>query len=178
MNLQNYLFSLLISSIPTSITAQSNPDITASCAYPAPNTCTFYPSCLERVYHCGDSGYPLAFGNKYCTKTLEYRSLLSPAGQSWSTNAMLCLQEQLVPLLPESANQEKDCHQLERYAMATHANCFVQSGVCSLGLKDWEVIVEIIWPALLSEWRTWVSAVETAEECIGFTKWLALWHLS
>ncbi|KAE8167634.1 hypothetical protein BDV40DRAFT_252435 [Aspergillus tamarii] len=90
---------------------------------------------------------------------------------------MLCLQEQLVPLLSGSTNEQRDCAQLEKDAIATHAGCFVRNGICSLSLQDWEVIVGIIWPALFSDWRTWVSAIETAEECIGFKGWLVLKQL-
>ena len=63
-------------------------------------------------------------------------------------DTMECLQLALVPEAigpPELEKRgEPPCDVLKRKAFGTHAQCYLESGVCRLGLKDLMHIVEII----------------------------------
>ncbi|KAF9891876.1 hypothetical protein FE257_002838 [Aspergillus nanangensis] len=123
----------------------------------------FYTECLEARYNCGPSGYPLDAGYKYCSKALEVQDTLSPAGQTWVTDAMLCLEEKLIPL----ATQEEPgtCAELNDYALSSHPDCYVKSGWCALPLNDWTTILDVVFPFFFSEIHAVKEAFEVAIDC-------------
>ena len=43
------------------------------------NSCDFYPKCLEATSPCGQSGYALGYGNKYCLRFGEDSNLFDAA---------------------------------------------------------------------------------------------------
>lgn len=143
------------------------------CTNPQPNTCTFYSVCLESRYHCGPSGYPLAYGYKYCEEFQEERARLSDAGQEWMVDVMLCLQRKLVPQATGMTNITT-CAELEDYAFSTHPQCYVDSGFCALPPTDWIAVIEIVSLETLFESLDSVAAmVDTAGECVEFYLWVA-----
>jgi len=76
--------------------------VSSSCIDPAANTtCAWYSDCLEAAHPCGSDGYALAYGQHYCNAfSSELASnLLTPHGLVWRDRTLLCLQEELVPLL-------------------------------------------------------------------------------
>lgn len=145
------------------------------CIDPKPNDCSFYPLCLEPRFHCGPSGYPLGYGLKYCTKSREDRNQLSPAGQAWIVQTMLCLQRKLVPFdIVGSAQQNiTTCDALKDYAFGTHPACYIEGGICSLPVSDWEDILNniITIPQLLDP-EVFKNALQTAAGCAEFYLWL------
>lgn len=94
---------------------------------------------------------------------------MSASGQEWITETILCLQEELVPFTNGSS---PSCSELKQYALGTHAGCYVKSGVCTLPVEDWEKILEIVAPALISEPENFKAAFETAGECVLLYIWL------
>ncbi len=42
----------------------------------AAGDCDFYRGCLDRVFPCGESGYALTFGDKYCRRFNNYSAEL------------------------------------------------------------------------------------------------------
>ncbi|EAW09351.1 uncharacterized protein ACLA_035540 [Aspergillus clavatus NRRL 1] len=140
------------------------------CIHPHPNSCNFYAQCLESKYHCGSSGYPIGFGQRFCAKSLIWKPKMSPSGQKWITETMLCLQEQLVPFA--NGSESSSCGELEEYALGTHAGCYVKSGVCTLPIEDWGKILEIVFPALVSDPENFQSAFSTARDCVMLYIWL------
>ena len=46
----------------------------ASCSTPVTRHCGFYSACLERALPCGEQGYALGFGERYCTRSATRRS--------------------------------------------------------------------------------------------------------
>src|SRR5437762_8062672 len=67
------------------------------CSAPIRDTCTFYLDCLEDGnYDCGTAGYPIGYGQYYCEKFNAAKPLLSPQGQQWVSDTMLCLQTALI----------------------------------------------------------------------------------
>jgi hypothetical protein len=74
----------------------------SSCVNPAMNTtCLWYPDCLEAAHPCGLDGYALSYGQHFCNAFSSdlASNLLTRQGQLWRDKTLICLQEQLVPLL-------------------------------------------------------------------------------
>ncbi|KAF7350997.1 hypothetical protein MSAN_01661900 [Mycena sanguinolenta] len=134
------------------------------CIHPPPDNCSFYVDCLEQRYHCGPSGYPLGYGEKYCTKFQTHRATLSANGQTWMLATMQCLQEALVSDAIGALNATTSCAALKDKAFATHANCYVSSGVCKLPFADWHAILEIVDVKTLSD--SW-DASEAMDRVFG-----------
>lgn len=136
------------------------------CSNPVPDSCSFYIECLEdRNYPCGSTGYPEAYGYYYCTTFEAEKPNLSPAGQQWVTNTMLCLQRTLVPEALGESGAVVGCQALWDYAFSTHATCYVESGICLIP-QDWLAIVNTIGIENLYEnWQALLQALETAADC-------------
>jgi hypothetical protein len=143
------------------------------CSNPQPNDCSFYAECVEARYHCGSTGYPLDYGQKYCQKSLDDASLLSTAGQAWATNVMLCLQRHLAPYDLGGNQTFASCTALSDYAFSTHPTCYVQGGLCTLPVTDWETIVFKIVGVntLFDSWDAIKTTIEAAAGCGEFYLW-------
>jgi hypothetical protein len=141
------------------------------CSNPVRGQCSFYEDCLETRYHCGPDDYPLGYGKKYCDKFNAAKGRLSNQGQTWMLDTMECLQLTLVPDAIGSQEVEEHggsaCDVLRRKAFDSHARCYIESGVCALGLKDWTKIVEIIdLKTLFGSWEALKEALEAATGCL------------
>ncbi|KAJ6481845.1 hypothetical protein C8R45DRAFT_1003236 [Mycena sanguinolenta] len=160
------VFTLIFLVFPFIVAAQNSTE----CSDPVPNDCDFYTECLEARYDCGADGYPLAYGYHFCTKFQNSTADLSPAGQLWMTNTMLCLQRALVPEATGAAGAAATCSALETKAFGTHADCYVQSGLCTLPISDWNAIVfEIIGPGTLVDSFDALEATASAGfQCVEF----------
>lgn len=90
--------------------------------------CEFYPKCLESMYNCGTSGYPIGYGFKYCSKFKAHFSEFPTEGQRWIEKTLLCLKRKLRPFLVESIS----CPELYKEAFESHPDCYHQSGFCEL----------------------------------------------
>jgi hypothetical protein len=94
------------------------------------NNCAFYSSCIEPQTDCGEGGYALGYGEKYCTRYL-LDTHFSPAGVAWKTNVMHCLQESLVPLASESP--APTCDTVLNDAFDSHPHCYTEGpSICFL----------------------------------------------
>ncbi|KAH1427959.1 hypothetical protein KXV70_002163 [Aspergillus fumigatus] len=169
-----WAYALLLLASPSPADATSNSErrnvSSEECTHPPLNSCNFYAQYLESRYHCGQSGYPIGFGQKFCEKSLVWRPKMSVSGQEWITKTMLCLQEELVPFT--NGPELQTCSELKQYALSTHAECYVRSGVCTLPIEDWGKILEIVGPALISELENFKSEFETAGDCVKLYIWL------
>lgn len=163
------------------VSASSGPCKTTGPAYPTveactrPNTldCSFYSACLERSTPCGDSGYALGFGEKYCT---AFRSAkLTPTGQKWVERTMLCLQQALVPEVvaagslsspPASAAR---CEEVFDKAFASHPACYTakESSVCFLPPSDVVAVLDTIGIRELLTRRTGAQMTHTVGLCVS-----------
>ena len=128
--------------------APAYPDA-ASCTSPRTLNCAFYSSCIERQTDCGEGGYALGYGEKYCTRYL-LDTHFSPAGMAWRTNVMHCLQESLVPLASESP--PSSCDTILNDAFDSHPRCYTEGpSICFLPPSDaFEVVHDIDGKDLLS----------------------------
>lgn len=133
--------------------------VSSSCVDPSLNTtCLWYPNCLEAAHPCGPDGYALSYGEHYCSAFSNASNVLTRQGQVWRDKTLLCLQEELVPFLNVSisckvtlifypvslqtrTNRKQD---LRSRAFDSHAHCYVASGVCALGVHDWNAIRLIV----------------------------------
>jgi hypothetical protein len=143
----------------------------ASCAQPVELNCAFYAGCLERSIPCGNDGYALAFGEKYCT---AFRSAhLSPAGQKWMGGVMHCLQEELVPELPgrfaQSRADAATCKTTFDTAFASHPRCYAaeDNSICFLPVADLFAITHTIGLEEIFTRRTSSQVLSTAAMCVG-----------
>lgn len=95
--------------------------------------CGFYAQ-VERACPCGDSGYALGYGRKYCRRIMA-EDRLSPLGRQWRAAAVICLQEKLRAALPQTGC---DCRAIRNKAYAAHYSCYAKGAIsiCDLPLED------------------------------------------
>ncbi len=102
-------------------------------------TCDVYQKCFAKTCNCKVSPdeYFIAFGASYCKAFLENPNF-SPEGKKWRDSTLRCLQEAIVPALPNTTGGTCDCGAAKRYALSTHVACYTQqsSSVCSLPGAD------------------------------------------
>jgi len=150
--------------------------VTTDCTNPVPDSCNFYTDCLENKFHCGATGYPLDFGYKYCEKFASVRNQFSNAGSQWLTATMLCLQKSLVATYE---NDGSTCADIESTAVGSHANCYLDGGICDLPPSDWALIFLTVGiGALFGSLEAIVQALETAAGCaVTLVAWLLQNHI-
>lgn len=85
---------------------------------------------MEGAYHCGSNGYPVGYGNKYCSRFLERYDKFSPAGKKWIDQTLVCLKNALKDSLLN--NDKESCTNLKTIAYDSHPKCYVDSGFCKL----------------------------------------------
>ncbi|RPA76036.1 hypothetical protein BJ508DRAFT_417762 [Ascobolus immersus RN42] len=125
-------------------------------------SCAFYKTCLEDKYKCGEKGYPLNYGYKYCKKFADAKSKFSTKGQTWVTNTMKCLQKKLV-----SHTSGSTCTKLEKAAFASHSTCYLSNGVCDLSLGDlWDIFWTVGIGGLFGGIANLKEAAQTAAPCL------------
>jgi hypothetical protein len=110
------------------------------CMNPSEDQCIFYSQCVESDTSCGESGYALNYGEKYCLRFLN-NGEFSSKGRAWRTKTMLCLQQALVPIL-KSNKFPISCEDIEVKAFDTHVGCYTQddASFCWLPSEDWKTI--------------------------------------
>lgn len=99
-----------------------------------PHDCSFYTECLEDKYHCGNDGYPVGYGNKYCSKFLEFFDSFDTKGQEWVEKTLLCLKESLIDHVEDE--EGLTCKNIYDLAFDSHPDCYVNSGFCDIMLHD------------------------------------------
>ncbi len=109
----------------------------------AQNTCEYY-SCVEEQRHCGQKGYLLGFGKKYCLKFEENENYFSDAGKKWTKRVRECLIDNLE--LPLSLS----CKKFKKSQIKSHVPCYIKSGYCELSRKDRFALKKVIYKSM---WR-------------------------
>ena len=106
-------------------------------------SCDFYSSCLEKAHQCGNSGYALNFGEKFCKKFLDLNSdpTMSTLEKQWMKNVRQCLQDAAVPLVYDSS---LTCSEIQTKAFATHPPCYTNGGVICQNPSLWVQLVKVI----------------------------------
>lgn len=111
-----------------------------SCENPPHNQCLFYSQCIEDKKKCGEAGYAINYGQKYCLKFLENSNLSDP-GQKWRDSTLVCLQKKLVQVYKEP--EKYTCEQIKESGFNSHVGCYTQdeASFCNLPLIDFEEIL-------------------------------------
>eukprot|EP01122_Echinamoeba_exundans_P003644 TRINITY_DN13720_c0_g1_i1.p1 TRINITY_DN13720_c0_g1~~TRINITY_DN13720_c0_g1_i1.p1 ORF type:complete len:484 (-),score=27.32 TRINITY_DN13720_c0_g1_i1:35-1486(-) len=139
-----------------------------SCNNPSEISCNFYSACVESVFHCGPTGYPLAYGAHFCNKFLgPEASNFSPAGAQWRDKVLICLQQALVPLLSQSP--APSCDELKTAAYESHPACYTDQdtgGVCdTLSVADMRTVAGIVFENA-GEPAFWKEVVKVGLRCL------------
>lgn len=114
-----------------------------SCIHIPYHSCTFYKECLEQKFPCGENGYAVGYGDKYCQSFVKHENSFTKQGKIWLSDTMMCLQKALVPIIQDSITNQT-CRTIRTFALHSHAQCYLQSGVCALPLNDWFLIARVI----------------------------------
>ncbi|KAL4489721.1 hypothetical protein ABPG73_019678 [Tetrahymena malaccensis] len=105
-------------------------------------SCNFYDE-LEKIYTCGEQGYPLKIGKKYCQLSLD--NLDQYENQDWQNAAQKCLKTKIVSEIKNTFKEQKAfvCEHLKASAINSYQECFVhpeqndlQISYCNNPIKD------------------------------------------
>lgn len=119
------------------------------CATP-PDNCAFYGPCVEQLHSCGESGYALGFGQKYCQAITDRAPDFSPVGQKWISYVRPCLQSHLYKVYNNLTKMS--CDDIAQYGLQSHFPCYVQGvpSFCDLPWSDRFLLLWIIKGAVVS----------------------------
>lgn len=145
----------------------------ASCETPIARHCGFYSACLERALPCGEQGYALGFGERYCTAFRS--SSLSEKGTAWATGVMGCLQKKLVARVAQAgafatkAESAPVCSAILEEAFATHPACYTDPAhsICFLPPSDLRKVLGVIGAQEIFTKRTSTQISQTVGICLG-----------
>ena len=89
-------------------------------------------------------------------------------------DTMECLQKTLVPEATGGLGAAQTCAALQEKAFDSHPNCYIDSGLCSLGIWEWSKIVRIIGiKTLVGSWSAVNETTRAAGGCLGlYSQWL------
>ena len=109
------------------------------------STCEFY-SCYEEEREdnsCGNRGYVLGFGKKYCDKFLNDQKF-TQIGKQWLLDVRECLQEELALVDAGSS-----CQEIKKAGISSHAPCYIDLGFCQLPRSDQRrILATVFWAGL------------------------------
>ena len=145
----------------------------AACSTPRMAHCGYYSACVERALPCGESGYALGFGERFCT---AFRNApLSPQGVAWTSGVMGCLERALVPRVmaagafASAPATSSMCSALFEEAFASHPGCYTrpEHSICFLPPSDLTKVLSTIGAQELFTARTSSQIVRTISLCVG-----------
>lgn len=93
-------------------------------------SCEFYSECLEKLHKCGEKGYPINFGGKYCKKTIDNMDKFDHHGQNWIRKSVPCLKNGIKDAI--SHPNDFNCEIIKVKALRIHPDCYVEAGFCKL----------------------------------------------
>jgi hypothetical protein len=134
----------------------------AACSTPVADDCSFYRTCMETAQPCGDAGYALGYGERFCYAFVEKRSSFTGAGQAWLRGIRTCLQTSVAPALDDGLT----CDALADVSFAAHAPCYTVPGnsFCDLPFSDVLAVSRIVGSALFSS-RGLTQIRQVATQC-------------
>ncbi len=96
-------------------------------------SCDYYLCKEANENTCGNDGYFVGFGHKYCERlTLVTEPRLSAAGQAWSAATRECL----MIALERDSSPSDSCDEIQTIAFDSHPDCYVDKGFCDLPISD------------------------------------------
>jgi hypothetical protein len=138
----------------------------ASCASPRPKNCSFYSACVDRQTSCGEGGYALGYGEKYCTAFKNINGL-SSTGVAWRDSVMHCLQQELVPFAAPTS--VATCSDILETAFDSHPRCYTrpEHSICFLPPGDVLNVLGTIGGQELLTTRSRTQILATIRTCIA-----------
>ena len=148
-----------------------------ACAAPLARSCAFYAQCLEKAVTCGEAGYALGFGEKFCNGFR--RTEFSGEGTAWVNSVMVCLQRSMVPSVQNATNVYRNasiapasaqvCGRVLDSAFAAHPGCYTKpdASICFLGAGDIAKIFGVIGAEEVFTARTRSQIASTVGTCVG-----------
>ena len=106
-----------------------------------PNDCEYY-LCIAREKSCNDSSYPVKFGHRFCMRYQERMNTFSLEGWKWVEDVRRCLIRDM-----NNFEENLSCSELKQRAFQSHVPCYLESGFCSLSVRDKRAVIQAIWPA-------------------------------
>jgi len=137
---------------------------------PVTRECNFYFDVLEQRYPCGESGYAVGYGGKYCRVFGANRDELSEKGDKWRISAMKCLINSLRMFLLENAeNRSLSCQSIKEYGFDSHPKCYTSTNpsFCDLKPKDYRTVLRLIKRKDLLSKLGRQQIAQVARTCIG-----------
>ncbi|CAI5439265.1 unnamed protein product [Caenorhabditis angaria] len=85
---------------------------------------------VNNQFNCGENGYPLHYGYKNCMAFTnpENRDRFDEAGKAWIDCTAPCL----VAAFANIAQTSTTCSELQTKAFASHVDCYLNCGFCSV----------------------------------------------
>jgi hypothetical protein len=129
------------------------------------NDCSFYERCAEKYYPCGEDGYNLGYGRKYCQSFKDHFPKFSSKGQEWVTLVMKCLQMDYRTKI--ETGDKMTCPQVRSFNYAIHPKCYTLKGtsICQIP-QDWLLLIQIIRSEFL-DISFYKQAAAVAKSCGG-----------
>ncbi len=123
--------------LPQSFAADSCSQLIGSCDY--------YTCIDTQRLSCGDQGYALGYGRRFCQKftgmsfaparTRLEAELFPASGDAWRDEVRSCLQEELETFFTDTQNAS--CEQLRTFAFASHPHCYTKGpSFCELSPEN------------------------------------------
>jgi hypothetical protein len=100
----------------------------ASECIPSETSCEFY-KCLESKKNCGEKGFLINLGHRYCENFLDDIPV-SSEGADWLLKTRVCLQQKLL----KQSNLR--CSEYKSASVSDHVKCYVDNGYCDLPESD------------------------------------------
>uniref|UniRef100_A0A915ESA2 Uncharacterized protein n=1 Tax=Ditylenchus dipsaci TaxID=166011 RepID=A0A915ESA2_9BILA len=95
--------------------------------------------CFESLCNCGQQGYLLAYGDKYCYRFHEDDIFHSfdQAGQQFIHCTAQCLLDDMqdyvqTKISPQLVEQKVDCDHLKETAFESHVDCYLKCNFCTI----------------------------------------------
>lgn len=143
------------------------------CLNPPQKNCDFYEQCLEKNISCGEEGYALSYGGKYCRKFLSIDDDLSAKGRAFAESTRSCLQKVLIPIMIQNSVARLPhytCDNIADYAFDSHADCYTnhENSICFLNpLTDTRKIFAQLDSEELFDHRTAKQMRDVAAICMA-----------
>lgn len=146
-------------------------------------SCDYYRCVEEERLSCGESGYPLGYGQRYCeilsainfpASISAFKKTVHPAdGNVWKTNVRSCLQVEMDKYF--AANPQVTCGDLRSFAFGSHPRCYTQEvSFCNMNVASIVAVGLHIAPQDLLTEESQRQVRDTAKICVEqFNKRLA-----
>lgn len=138
-------------------------------------SCDYYRCVEEERATCGESGYPLGYGQRYCeilsaidfpASVTNLAKAVHPAdGNVWKGEVRSCLQVEMEKYF--SANPNRSCDDLRSFAFASHPHCYTQEvSFCNLNVASIVAVGLSIAPKDLLAAESQQQVRDTAKICV------------